>query len=103
MRISIRSLSQIGGDSQLVLRGVLCGQASRRPLVVNKSEYRVVAGERVAIEAPVETLTFMRAAKSRPRKPRARAIVRFRPDPTSRASKREKGAEICGGNRNPAR
>ncbi len=45
--------------------GALCGQTSRRPLVVNKSQYRVVAGERAAIDAPSETLTFMRAATSR--------------------------------------
>lgn len=45
--------------------GAICGQTSRRPLVVNKSQYRVAAGERVAIDAPSETLTFMRAAKSR--------------------------------------
>jgi uncharacterized protein (TIGR03437 family) len=45
--------------------GAICGQNPGHPLVVNRSQYRVVAGERVAIDGPSETLTFMRAAKSR--------------------------------------
>jgi hypothetical protein len=49
----------------LCFAGAISGQTSRRPLVVNKSQYRVVAGERVAIDAPSETLTFMLTAKSR--------------------------------------
>jgi uncharacterized protein (TIGR03437 family) len=44
--------------------GVLCGQTPRRPLVVSRSQYRIVAGERVAVDAPSETLAFMRTAKS---------------------------------------
>ncbi len=44
---------------------MLSAQGLRRPLVVNQSRYRVVAGERITIEAPSETMTFMRGAKTR--------------------------------------
>jgi hypothetical protein len=59
----------------LCLAGGLLGQTLRRPLVVNESRYRVVAGERMPIEAPFETVTFMRTAKTR----MARALTRTFP------------------------
>ena len=43
---------------------LLSAQALRRPLLISQSQYRVVAGDRVAIQAPSETLTFMRSAKT---------------------------------------
>ena len=65
-------ISSLSGDAHrsaailgLCFATVLCGQPLRRPLVVNTSQYRVVAGERVAIDAPSETLAFIRAARSR--------------------------------------
>jgi hypothetical protein len=57
-----RTLAAVLG---LCLAGALLGQTSRRPLVVNESRYRVVAGERIPIEASFETVTFMRTAKTR--------------------------------------
>jgi uncharacterized protein (TIGR03437 family) len=49
----------------LCLAGALFGQTLRRPLVVHESRYKVVAGERIPIEAPFETVTFMRSARTR--------------------------------------
>ena len=46
------------------LAAVLCAQV-RRPLVVNQSRYTVAAGQRLAIDAPSETLAFMKSAKTR--------------------------------------
>ena len=48
----------------LCLAGVLFAQV-RRPLALNRSRYTVVAGERIAIDAPSETLAFMKSAKTR--------------------------------------
>ena len=48
----------------LCLAGALFGQVSR-PLVVNQSRYRVVAGERIPIGASSETLAFLLSAKTR--------------------------------------
>ena len=38
---------------------------SGRPLTLNRTAYRMRAGERVAIDAPTETLDFLRTAKTR--------------------------------------
>src|SRR5580693_4143202 len=43
----------------------LSAQTPRRPLIVDQSHYSVVAGERVSIQAPPETLEFMRSARTR--------------------------------------
>jgi pimeloyl-ACP methyl ester carboxylesterase len=43
----------------------LIAQTLRRPLVVNQTHYRVVAGERITIQAPPDSQTFMRSAKTR--------------------------------------
>jgi uncharacterized protein (TIGR03437 family) len=45
--------------------GALLGQTVRRPLAVNQSRYRAVAGGRILIEAPSESVTFMLSAKTR--------------------------------------
>ena len=60
-RIAARSAALLG----LYFAGALLGQTSRRPLVIDESRYRVVAGERISIEAPAETVTFMRSARTR--------------------------------------
>src|SRR5580704_9034879 len=44
------------------MAAALCAQP--RPLAVNQSQYRVAAGEAVAISAPPEALAFMRSAKT---------------------------------------
>jgi uncharacterized protein (TIGR03437 family) len=49
----------------LCFTSALLGQTSRRPLVVNESRFRVVAGERIPIGASSETVAFMRSAKTR--------------------------------------
>ena len=49
----------------LCFAGALLGQTLRRPLAVNESQFRVVAGERIPIEASSETVAFMRSAKTR--------------------------------------
>ena len=49
----------------LCLAGALFGQTLRRPLVVDESRYRVVAGERIPIAASSETAAVMRSAKTR--------------------------------------
>ena len=61
-----------GRSAILALLGATCAVAqsrfpigSIRPLVVNKTEYRLRAGHSVKIEAPPETLDFLRNAKSR--------------------------------------
>jgi uncharacterized protein (TIGR03437 family) len=43
----------------------LSAQTPRRLLIVDQSHYSVVAGERVSIQAPPETLEFMRSARTR--------------------------------------
>ncbi len=43
----------------------LFGQALRRPLAINESRYRVVAGGRITLEAPGESVEFMRSAITR--------------------------------------
>lgn len=48
----------------LVLGGALSAQIAR-PLAVSRLQYTVVAGERIAIDAPAETLAFVRSAKTR--------------------------------------
>lgn len=48
----------------LCFAGALLGQ-SARPLGMNRSGYTVVAGERVSLEAPAESLAFMKSAKTR--------------------------------------
>ena len=58
-RIAARSAALLG----LYFAGALLGQTLRRPLVIDESRYRVVAGERISIEAPAETVTFMRSAR----------------------------------------
>jgi uncharacterized protein (TIGR03437 family) len=49
----------------LCCAAALYGQTLRRPLVIRESRYRVVAGERIPLEASPETVAFMRSAKTR--------------------------------------
>ena len=60
-RIAPRSAALLG----LCFVGALLGQTLRRPLVVDESRYRAVAGERILIEASSDTAAFMRSAKTR--------------------------------------
>lgn len=60
-RITARPAALLG----LYFAGALLGQTLRRPLVIDESRYRAVAGERIPIEASAETVTFMRSARTR--------------------------------------
>ena len=48
--------------------------AQVRPLVVNRRQYTVTAGERVGIDAPPESLVFMKSAKTRVAKASSRSF-----------------------------
>jgi hypothetical protein len=61
-----------GRSASLALLGAICALAqsqfpigSVRPLVVNKTDYHLRAGHSVKIDAPPETLSFVRNAKIR--------------------------------------
>jgi uncharacterized protein (TIGR03437 family) len=60
-----------------VFVAALGGQTVRRALTVNQSQYTVVAGDRVQILAPTESLAFVRSAKTRAARASGRAIRNF--------------------------
>jgi uncharacterized protein (TIGR03437 family) len=59
------------------LTGIASGQTAQRVLTVNQFRYRVTAGERVQIPAPVESVAFVRAARTRAARASGRVIRNF--------------------------
>ena len=47
------------------MAGLLSAQTPSHPLAINQSHYSVTAGGRIAIDAPLESFSFMRSAKTR--------------------------------------